>query len=65
MYFESVFIKLTHIAKNIADTCQKYFQSVIATETFSQHFCQILQNISSQHYNFNFLNYSKKQINFL
>ena len=29
----------------------------IATEIFSQHFLQMLQNISSQHYNFNFLKY--------
>ena len=28
----------THIAQNIAETCQKYFQSFIATETLSQHF---------------------------
>ena len=53
----------SHIAQNIAETCQKYFQSFIATEIFSQHFFQILQNISSQHYNFNFLKYFWKQIN--
>ena len=54
---------IAHIAQNIADTCQKYFQFFIATETLSQHFCQILQNISSQIYNFNFLKYFWKQIN--
>ena len=46
-----------HIALIIAEACQKYLQSFIATEILSQHFCQILQNISSQHYNFNFLKY--------
>ena len=50
-----------HIAQNIAETCQKYFQSFIAIE-MSQHFCQILQNISLQHYNFQFLKYFCKQI---
>ena len=35
----------THIAQNIAKTCQKYFQYFIATEILSQHFYQILQNI--------------------
>ena len=35
----------THIAQNIGETFQKYFQSFIANEIFSQHFCQILQNI--------------------
>ena len=45
------------MAQNIAEICQKYFQSFIATEIFSQHFSQILQNISSQHYNFNYLKY--------
>ena len=38
-----------HIAQTIAETYQKYFQSFIATEIFSEHFFQILQNISSQH----------------
>ena len=45
------------IAQNIAQTCQKYFVSIIENEILSQHFRQILQNISSQHYNFNFLKY--------
>ena len=44
---------ITHIAPNIAETCQKYFQSFIPNKIFSQRFCQILQNISLQHYNFN------------
>ena len=47
----------THIAQNIAETCQKYFQSFIAIEILLQHFCQLFQNISLQHYNFNFLKY--------
>ena len=47
----------TYIAQIIAETCQEYFQSFIATEILFQHFYQILQNISSQHYNFNFLKY--------
>ena len=38
-------------------TCQKYFQSFIATKIFSQHLFRILQNIPSQHYNLNFLKY--------
>ena len=46
-----------HIAQNIAETCQKYFQSFIAIEMLPQHFCQLFQNISLQHYNFNFLKY--------
>ena len=46
-----------HIAQNIAERCQEYFLYFIAIEILSQHFCQILQNISSQHYNFNFLKY--------
>ena len=41
--------KITHIAQNIAERCQEYFQYFIAIE--------ILQNILSQHYNFNFLKY--------
>ena len=57
-----IFIK-THIAQNIAETSQKYFQSFIAVEILSQYFCQILQNISLQHYNFNILKYFCKQIN--
>ena len=36
-----------HIAQSIAEICQKYFQSYIAIEILSLHFCQILQNISS------------------
>ena len=28
-----------HIARNIAETCQKYFQSFIAMEILPQHFC--------------------------
>ena len=47
----------THIAQNIAETCQKNFQSFIGIEILSQYFCQILQNISLQHYNFNILKY--------
>ena len=53
----------TQIAQNIAETCQKYFQSFIAIEILSQYFCQILQNISLQHYNFNILKYFCEQIN--
>ena len=53
----------THIAQNIAETCQKYFQSFIAIEIFSQYFCQVLQNISLQDYNFNILKYFCKSIN--
>ena len=49
--------------KNIYPHSQKYFQSFIAMEILSQYFCQILQNISLQHYNFNFLKYFCKQIN--
>ena len=45
------------IAQNIAETCQKYFQSFIATEILSQYFLKIFQNILSQHCNFNFLNF--------
>ena len=47
----------THIAQSIAETWQKYFQSFIAIEILPQHFCQFFQNISLQHYNFNFLKY--------
>ena len=47
----------THIAQNLAEKSQKYFQTFIAIKILSQHFCQILQNISSQHYNFNFPKY--------
>ena len=50
----------THIAQNIAETCQKYFQSFIAIEILPQHFRQLFQNISLQHYNFNFLKYFSK-----
>ena len=53
----------THIAQNIAERCQKYFLYFIAIEILSQHFCQILQNISSQQYNFNFMKYFLKLIN--
>ena len=52
-----------HTAQIIAETCQKYFQSFIATRILSQHFYQILKNILSQHYNVNFLKYFWKQIN--
>ena len=31
----------THIAQNIAETCQKYFQSFIAIEILRQYFCQL------------------------
>ena len=51
-----------YIAQNIAETCQKYFQFFIAIEILSQYFCQILQNISLQHYNFNILKYFCKPI---
>ena len=40
-----VFLAQSHMAQNIAETCQKYFQSFIASE------------ILLQHYNFNFLKY--------
>ena len=53
----------TYIAQNIAERCQKYFLYFIAIEILPQHFCKILQNISSQHYNLNFLKYFWKQIN--
>ena len=53
----------THIAQNFGKTCQKYLQSFIANDIFSQNFFQILQNISSQHCNFNSLKYFWKQIN--
>ena len=33
---------LAHIAQNISKTCQKYFQSFIAIEIFSQRFCHIV-----------------------
>ena len=29
----------SHIAQNITETCQKYFQSFIAIEILSQYFC--------------------------
>ena len=35
---------VTHIAQNIAERCQKYFQSFIAIEILPQHFCQLFQN---------------------
>ena len=44
-----------HSTEYFAAICQEYFLYFIAIEILSQHFCQILQNISSQHYNFNFL----------
>ena len=50
-------ITITHIAQNIVKICQKYFQYSNVIEILSQHFHQILQNISSQNYNFNFLKY--------
>ena len=58
-YIISNFLKMsiTHIAQNIAETCQKYFQSFSAIEILPRHFCQLFQNISLQHYNFNFLKY--------
>ena len=37
--------RLAHIAQNIAETCQNYFQSLIAIEILPQHFCQLFQNI--------------------
>ena len=53
----------SNIAQNIAERCQEYFLYFIAIEILSQNFWQILQNISSQHYNFNFLKYFWKQMN--
>ena len=53
--------KYTHIAQNIAEICQKYF--FFTKEILSEHFCKILQNISSQHYNYNFLKYFWNEIN--
>ena len=50
-------MECSHIAQNIAETCQKYFQPFIAIEILSQHFYQILQNILPQRYNFNILKY--------
>ena len=47
----------THIAQNIAETCQKYFQSFIAIEILRQYFCQLFQKLLLQHYNFNFLEF--------
>ena len=49
-----------HIAQNITETCQEYFQSFIAIEILPQHFCQLFENISLQYYNFNFLKYFSK-----
>ena len=40
---------ITHIAQNIAETCQKYFQSFIAIEILPQNFCKLFQNISLQY----------------
>ena len=48
---------VSHIAQNIAETWQKYFQSFIAIEILLQPFFQLFQNISLQDYNFNFLKY--------
>ena len=45
----------SYIAQNIAERCHIYLQYFIAIEILSQDFCQILQNVSSQHYNFKFL----------
>ena len=56
-HFNESCLQYSHIAQNIAETCQKYFQSFIANEILSQYFCQILKDISSQLYNFNFLKY--------
>ena len=42
-------LNITHIAQNITETCQKFFQSFSAIEIFSQHFCQLFENISLQH----------------
>ena len=56
-------VVITHIAQNIVEIWQEYFLYFIAIEILSQHFCQILQNISSQHYNFNFVRYFWKQTN--
>ena len=36
----------SHIAQNIAETCQKYLQSFIVIEILPQHFCQLFQNIT-------------------
>ena len=52
----------SHIAQNIAEKYQKYFQYFIAIEILSQYFCQILQNISSQHYNFDSEIFLKKKL---
>ena len=52
---------ISHVAQNIAERYHKSFQYFIAIEILSQHFCQILQNISSQHYNLNFQEYLKKK----
>ena len=57
VYMYQISSATTHIAQNIAETCQKYFQSFIAIEILPQHFCQLFQNISLQNYNFNFLKY--------
>ena len=56
--FESSFT--AHIAQNIAETFQKYFQSFFVIEILPQHFFQLFQNISLQHYNYNFLKYFSK-----
>ena len=40
-------LDISHIAQNIAGRCQEYFRYFIAIKILSQHFCQILQNISS------------------
>ena len=56
-FLDRNFRGISHIAQHIAETCQKYLQSFIAIEILLQHFCQLLQNISLQQYNFNFLKY--------
>ena len=63
MIFGVADYEFAHIAQNIAETCQKYFQSFNAIKILSQYFCQLLKNISLQHYNFNILKYFSKQIN--
>ena len=62
IYFHLFLRVIYHIAQNIGGTCQKYFQSFVIIEILSQYFCQILQNISLQHYNFNILKYFCKII---
>ena len=61
--FETYSRFITHIAQNTAETYLKYFKSYIAIEILSQHYCQVFQNNSWKHYNFNILKYFWKQIN--